>query len=125
MKRKGCHREVGSEGSVEQTCESMDKKRIQGVSTGRAANLPRSPYPSKDAKRRSDDCARKAAEITPGDLLCVALSLVALEMHVLLTSLLVQAFAPSFPAPPIRFSAFRPRSASLASPTSWDYYAVC
>jgi len=47
VKRKGYHREVGSEGSVEQTCESMDKKRIQGVSTGRAANLPRSPYPSR------------------------------------------------------------------------------
>jgi hypothetical protein len=26
----------------------------------------------KDAKRRSGDCARKAAEITPGDLSCVA-----------------------------------------------------
>src|SRR5665213_484614 len=25
----------------------------------------------KGAKRRSDDCARKAAEITPGDLFCV------------------------------------------------------
>ena len=47
MKRKGCHREVGSKGSVEQTCESMDKNRIQGASAGRAANLPRSPYPSK------------------------------------------------------------------------------
>jgi hypothetical protein len=47
VKRKGDHREVGSEGSVEQTCESMDKKRIQGVSSGRAAHLPRSPYPSR------------------------------------------------------------------------------
>ena len=47
MKRKGRHREVGFEGSVEQMCESMDKKRIQGVSTGRAANLSRSPYPSR------------------------------------------------------------------------------
>ena len=28
-------------------CESMDKNRIQGVSIGRAGNLPRSPYPSK------------------------------------------------------------------------------
>jgi hypothetical protein len=26
--------------------ESMDKNRIQGVSVGRAGNLPRSPYPS-------------------------------------------------------------------------------
>ncbi len=30
----------------------MDKNRIQGVSVGRAANLPRSPYPSK--KRNVD-----------------------------------------------------------------------
>jgi hypothetical protein len=28
-------------------CESMDKNRIQGVSVGRAGNLPRSPYPSR------------------------------------------------------------------------------
>ena len=26
--------------------ESMDKNRVQGVSVGRAGNLPRSPYPS-------------------------------------------------------------------------------
>ena len=28
-------------------CESMDKNRIQGVSAGRAGNLPQSPYPSR------------------------------------------------------------------------------
>jgi len=32
---------------MDQMCESMDKNRIQGVSVGRAGNLPRSPYPSK------------------------------------------------------------------------------
>ena len=32
---------------MDQTCESMDKNRIQGVSVGRAGNLSRSPYPSK------------------------------------------------------------------------------
>jgi len=47
VKRKGCHREVGSEGSVEQMCESMDKNRVQGASVGRAGHLPRSPYPSR------------------------------------------------------------------------------
>ncbi len=47
MIRKGHRREARSEGSVEQTCGSMDKNRIQGVSTGRAGNLPRSPFPSK------------------------------------------------------------------------------
>src|SRR2546427_6537462 len=74
---QGYRREAGSEGSMEQTCESMNKNRIQGASAGRAGNLPRSPYPSKsisikDAKRRFGDCARKAVELTPGDLLGVA-----------------------------------------------------
>src|ERR1700694_5927511 len=32
---------------MDQMCESMDKNRIQGVSVGRAGNLPQSPYPSK------------------------------------------------------------------------------
>jgi hypothetical protein len=32
---------------MEQTCESMDKNRIQGASAGRAGDLPRSPYPSR------------------------------------------------------------------------------
>jgi hypothetical protein len=32
---------------MEQTCESMDKNRIQGVSVGRAGNLSQSPYPSR------------------------------------------------------------------------------
>src|ERR1700737_2427177 len=43
----GYRREARSEGSVEQTCESMDKNRVQGVSIGRAGLLPRSPYPSR------------------------------------------------------------------------------
>src|ERR1700737_1981377 len=43
----GYRREARSEGSVEQTCESMDKNRIQGASVGRAGHLPRSPYPSR------------------------------------------------------------------------------
>src|SRR5216684_993041 len=44
---KGCRREAGSEGSTKQMRESMDKNRIQGASTGRAGNVPRSPYPSR------------------------------------------------------------------------------
>jgi hypothetical protein len=47
VKCKGYRREVGSERSMNQMCESMDKNRIQGVSVGRAGNLSRSPYPSK------------------------------------------------------------------------------
>src|SRR5712671_4571319 len=46
-KCKGYRREAVSEGSIEQTRESMDKNRIQGASVGRAGNVPRSPYPSK------------------------------------------------------------------------------
>src|SRR5262249_15588976 len=34
--RKGYGREAVSEGSAEQTCELMDKNRIQGASVGRA-----------------------------------------------------------------------------------------
>ena len=47
MMCKGYRREAGSERSMDQMCESMDKNRIQGVSIGRAGDLPRSPYPSK------------------------------------------------------------------------------
>ena len=47
MKCKGYRREVGSERSMDQKCESMDKNRIQGASIGRAGNLSRSPYPSR------------------------------------------------------------------------------
>jgi len=32
---------------MEQTCESMDKNRIEGASAGQAGDLPRSPYPSR------------------------------------------------------------------------------
>ena len=46
-KPQGRHREVGSEGSGEQTRGSMDKNRIRGVSGGRAGNRPRSPFPSR------------------------------------------------------------------------------
>jgi hypothetical protein len=32
---------------MEQTCESMDKNRIEGARAGRAGDLPRRPYPSR------------------------------------------------------------------------------
>jgi hypothetical protein len=35
----------------------------------------------KGAKRRFGDCARKATELTPGDLLCVATATEAAERH--------------------------------------------
>ena len=46
-KRKGYRREAGSGRSVKQTCESMDKNRIEGAGVGRAGNVLRSPYPSR------------------------------------------------------------------------------
>ena len=71
---KGYRREAGSERSMDQMCESMDKNRIQGVSVGRAGNLLTAKSISiKDAKRRFGDCARKAAELTLREILfCVA-----------------------------------------------------
>ena len=47
MRCKGHRREVGSERSMDQMCESMDKNRIGGAGAGRAGDLPRSPYPSR------------------------------------------------------------------------------
>ncbi len=47
MMCKGYRREAGSEGSMDQMCESMDKNRIPGASAGRAGHIPRSPYPSR------------------------------------------------------------------------------
>jgi hypothetical protein len=72
VKRKGCRREAGSEGSVEQRCEPMNKNRIRGASAGRAGNESRKSISIKGAKRRSGGCAPKAIELTPGDLSRVA-----------------------------------------------------
>ena len=71
MKRKGYRREAGSEGSVEQRCEPMNKNRIRGASAGRAGNESRSPYPSRAQSVDPGGCALKAIELTPGDLLRV------------------------------------------------------
>ena len=76
---KGYRREAGSEGSKDQTCESMDKKsdtRRQRRTSGR---LTAKSISIKCAKRRSGDCARKAAELTPGDLPGVAAATEAVE----------------------------------------------
>ena len=72
MKRKGCRREAGSEGSVEQRCEPDEQKpdtrrqrRTSGQRVAKSISI-------KDAKRRSGGCAPKAIELTPGGLLRVA-----------------------------------------------------
>ena len=69
---KGYRREAGSERSMDQMCESMDKNRIQGASVGRAGNLPQSPYPSRMRNVDSATVHGRQPELTSGDLLCVA-----------------------------------------------------
>jgi hypothetical protein len=49
----------------EQTADMRRQCRTSGQLTAKSVSI-------KGAKRRSDDCAWKAAEITPGDLPCVA-----------------------------------------------------
>src|ERR1700690_1815768 len=51
-------------------CESMDKNRIQGVSVGRAGNLPRSPYPSK--MRSVDPAAGHGRRLSLPQEICFA-----------------------------------------------------
>src|SRR6202035_2984749 len=48
-----------------QTSGTRRERRTSGPLTAKSISI-------KDAKRRPGDCARKAAEVTPGDLLCVA-----------------------------------------------------
>ena len=51
----------------------MDKNRISGASVDETSGqLTAKSISIKEAQRRSGDCARKAAELTPGDLPCVA-----------------------------------------------------
>jgi hypothetical protein len=45
--------------------DTRRKRRTSGQLTAKSISI-------KDAKRRFGGCARKAAELTPGDLLCVA-----------------------------------------------------
>jgi hypothetical protein len=44
---QGRHREVGSEGSVEQRCEPTNRNWIGGAEVGRVRMRARSPYPSR------------------------------------------------------------------------------
>jgi len=65
---QGRHREVGSGGSVEQTREPMYKNRIRGV-PGWTSEPPIAKSISiKSSVRISGGCARKAVELTLGDL---------------------------------------------------------
>ena len=44
---QGRHREMGSEGSVDQRCEPTNRNWIRGASVGRVSVRSRSPYPSR------------------------------------------------------------------------------
>ena len=68
---QGRHREVGSEGSVEQKREPMDKNRIRGLGR-RTSVLPIAKSTTiKSARGRSGGCAWKAVRLITGDLQCV------------------------------------------------------
>ncbi len=46
-KAQGRHREVRSEGSVEQRCEATNRNGIEGAKGGRGSVRSQSPYPSR------------------------------------------------------------------------------
>ena len=67
-KRKGGHREVASEGSVEQRREPMHKNRIEGERDRTSERKVAKSVSVKGHGRRSGGCAPKAVGLTPGGL---------------------------------------------------------
>ena len=65
---QGRDREGSSEGSVEQTCEPMNKNRIGGGPRWASGLMPAKPISIKDAGRKSGGCAGTGVELTSGDL---------------------------------------------------------
>ena len=57
---------------MEQKREPMNKNRIGGIRRWASGQLTAKPISIKVAGCRSGGCARKAVELTSGDLLCVA-----------------------------------------------------
>ncbi len=72
---QGRHREVGSEGSVEQTREPMNKNRIRGAERRASVRVAAKPISIKGVRRISGGSARKAIELTSGDLVRVPVGL--------------------------------------------------
>jgi hypothetical protein len=68
---QGRHREVGSEGSVEQTRGPMDKNRIGGLRCRASEQLIAKPISIKGAGSKFGGRGWKAVELIAGDLLCV------------------------------------------------------
>ena len=65
---------MGFEGSVEQTREPMDKNRIRGVLRRTSGQMIAKSTSIKGAGRKFGGCARKAVELTSGDLPFVCVS---------------------------------------------------
>jgi len=63
---------AGSERSMDQMCESMDKNRILGPASDERATYREVPHPSRARSVDPAGCEQKTAELTPGDLLRVA-----------------------------------------------------
>ena len=53
---------------MEQTCEPMNKKRIRGMRCGASGRMTAKPISIKGTGCKSAGCARKAVELTSGDL---------------------------------------------------------
>ncbi len=68
---QGRHREVGSEGSVEQRYGPMDKNRIRGLRRRTSWQRTTKSISIKDAGGRSGGRVSKAVELISGDLLHV------------------------------------------------------
>jgi len=67
-KRKGCRCEAGSEGSVEQRCEPMDKNRIRGIRRWTSWQRAAKSASIKGAGCKSGGCALKAVSLIAGGL---------------------------------------------------------
>ena len=68
MKHKGGHREVASEGSVEQSRDLTNRNRIRGVFGRTSGQRVAKSISIKGQSRRSGRCAGKAIELTWGGL---------------------------------------------------------
>ena len=67
-RRQRRRREAGSEGSVEQTHEPMNKQRILGIRCRASRHMTAKPLSIKGTGCKSAGCVRKAVELTSGDL---------------------------------------------------------
>ena len=65
---QGRRREAGSERSVEQKHEPMNKNRMGGIQCRASGQVTAKPVSIKSTGCKSGGCVRKAVELTSGDL---------------------------------------------------------